>query len=77
MLSAEEAREMPSEYVDHRQEEWLKRIEFSIKEAIRMGYGVIYIEESIPKEVVDVLESLGYTVEMNSRYNEVYTEISW
>lgn len=77
MLSATEARRMSSECVDYRQEEWLKRIEFSIKEAIRSGYECIYTEESIPKVVVDALELLGYTVEMNSQYNEVYTVIRW
>lgn len=77
MLSAKEARRMLYEKRDINQEEWLKRIESTIKKAICSGFTRVFTEEPVPKEVIDVLERLGYTVKITSQYNEVCTEISW
>lgn len=77
MISAKEAKEQSNKIFQADIDEEINGIEKQIKQAINYGELFVYIDTPISNPAKEMLERLGYKVEIHSQYNEFYTFIDW
>ena len=75
--SAEKARERSKKINDLKLQGELKMIETNIERAIEKGYVCFDYSGDISKEAREILERLGYRIQVGSQYNESYVSITW
>lgn len=77
MISAKEAREQINLFETRKNENQLASCETEINKSIRNGLSCVSLNTRLTVSVKTYLESLGYTVECGTQYNEEFTTISW
>ena len=76
-MTAKQAKNFMRAYKEDYIKGQLKFINCKIFDAIQQGDDFVIMDGDIDKRIEMTLKNLGYKVDKNQQYNEIYTKISW
>lgn len=77
LMTAKQAKNFMRAYKEDYIKGQLKFINCKIFDAIQQGDDFVIMDGDIDKRIEMTLKNLGYKVDKNQQYNEIYTKISW
>lgn len=77
MLTAKEAKELATKIKESKLEEHKNKIVALIEQAAKEGKYAVNYDGSVPNEIIELLKSNGYEVQITNFRNEHNTYIQW